>query len=233
MLYAVNVPRAWIGTGSMCDPYMPLEKSELMTRQSLKLVDRYNFGITLITKSDLVLRDIDILKSINSKTKCVVQMTLTTYDEDICHILEPNVCTTTRRIETLKILNEEGIPTIVWLSPILPFINDTEENLRGILDACFRVGVKGIICFGMGVTLRLGDREYFYNKLDEHFPSMKERYIKSFGNSYQCNSPNNEILMEIFRNECHVHNVLYTPKANFEFLNLFEDKQAGEQLNLF
>ena len=137
--------RCMIGTGSMCDPYLPFEKSERLTRRCLELIDQYGFGFSVITKSDLVLRDLDLLKRINEKTKCVVQMTLTTFDEDLCRILEPNVCTTARRAEVLNILRDEGIPTVVWLCPILPFINDSEENLRGILSCCFEARVKGII----------------------------------------------------------------------------------------
>ncbi len=225
--------RCMISTGSMCDPYLPLEKEERLTRRCLTLIDRYEFGFSVITKSDLILRDLDLLGSINEKTKCVVQMTLTTMDEALCRVLEPNVCTTARRAEVLNLLRDEGIPTVVWLCPILPFINDTEENLRGILDYCFAAKVKGIICFGMGVTLREGDREYFYNKLDEHFPGLKERYIDAFGNRYSCNSPTHGALMKIFRAQCKEHGVLHSPDAVFAYLSEFEDKKAGEQMTLF
>lgn len=151
-----------LSTGSMTDPYIPLEDEIGNVRKALQLAERYGFGFTLITKSARVLRDLDLLKSINEKTKCVVQMTLTTYDEALCRKLEPNVSTTRERFEALLRLREAGIPTVVWLCPILPFINDTEENLRGVLDYCVRAGVYGIICFGMGLTLREGNREYFY-----------------------------------------------------------------------
>ena len=123
-----------VGMGSMSDPYMHCEKELLHTRKCLEIVDRYGFGFTLITKSDLVLRDLDLIKSINSKSKAVVQMTLTTFDEKLCRILEPNVATTKQRFSALMKLKEADIPTVVWLTPILPFINDTEDNLRGILD---------------------------------------------------------------------------------------------------
>lgn len=225
--------RCMIGTGSMCDPYLPIERKEQLTRRCLKLIDRYGFGFTLITKSDLVLRDLDLLKRINKKAKCVVQMTLTTFDEDLCRILEPNVCSTARRVEVLKTLRDADIPTVVWLSPILPFLNDTEENLRGILNCCFEAQVKGILCFGVGVTLRDGDREYFYKKLEEHFPGMKQRYVQAFGNSYQCNSPNHAELIKLVHAECKKHGVLHSPDVVFQYLNAFEDKQLGEQLSFF
>ena len=150
--------KCMLGTGSMTDPYIPLETELQNVRKALLLAEQYGFGFTLITKSSRVLRDIDLLKRINEKTKCVIQMTLTTFDENLCQKLEPNVSTTKERFETLKQLNEAGIPTVVWLCPILPFINDTEENIRGILQYCIEAKVFGIICFGMGLTLREGSR---------------------------------------------------------------------------
>lgn len=225
--------RMMVGMGSMSDPYMHCEKQLQHTRKCMEIIDRYGYGFTLITKSDLVLRDLDLIKSINSRTKAVVQMTLTTFDEDLCRILEPNVTTTKQRFEVLMKLKEEGIPTVVWLTPILPFINDTEENLRGILDYCIQAGVKGIICFDMGLTLRRGNREYFYKKLDEHFPGMKERYISSFGSSYNCTSPDNRRLMKIFYQTCKEHNIMYNTDRIFDYLHTFEDKTENDQLTLF
>lgn len=222
-----------IGTGSMSDPYLPLEATEGLTRRCLELIDRYGFGVSLLTKSDLVLRDLDVLQSISRKTRAVVCTTLTTYDEALCRILEPNVCTTRRRYEVLKALHEAGVSTGVWLCPILPFLNDTEENLRGLLGYCFDAGVSMIMNFGMGVTLRDGDRQYFYGKLEEHFPGMKERYIRAFGNSYQCPSPNAPKLERIFREECRAHGVLCEPDECFAWLMKFEDQLSAEQLSLF
>lgn len=225
--------RCMIGTGSMCDPYMHCEEDLMLTRRCLEIINRYGFGATVITKSDRILRDIDLLKSINNRAKCVVQMTLTTYDEDLCKILEPNVCTTQKRIEVLKILRDNGIPSVVWLTPLLPFINDTEENLRNILKACFEVGVKGIICFGIGMTLRDGNREYFYNALDRHFPGMRQKYHKKFGYSYQIMSDNNTALMKIFYAECKAHNVMCHPDEVFAYLRAFPDQTIAEQLSMF
>jgi len=222
-----------VGMGSMSDPYMHCEKELQHTRKCLEIVNRYGFGFTLITKSDLVLRDLELIKSINEKSKAVVQMTLTTFDEDLCCILEPKVATTRQRFETLMKLKESGIPTVVWLTPILPFINDTEENLRGILDYCIQAGVKGIICFDMGLTLRSGNREYFYKKLDEHFPGMKQKYISAFGDSYYCTSPQNRQLMKIFRSVCKENGIMYDTDEIFEYLHTFEEKGLSEQLTLF
>ena len=225
--------RCMVGMGSMSDPYMHCEKQLMHTRKCLEIVDRYRYGFTLITKSDLVLRDLDLIKSINRKSKAVVQMTLTTFDENLCRILEPRVSTTKERFDALMKLKEEGIPTVVWLCPVLPFINDTEENLRGILDMCVKAGVKGIMCFGMGLTLREGNREYFYRKLDEYFPGMKEKYITTFGNSYQCNSPHNPQLMKIFYNVCRENGIMYNPDEIFAYLHTFMDKNRDNQLSLF
>ena len=189
--------KCMIGTGAMCDPYLHIEENLKLTRKCLELIDQYEYGVAVQTKSTRVLRDMDLLKSINDKTKAVVQMTMTTYDETLCKILEPNVSTTKERFETLLQFKEAGIPTVVWLTPILPLINDTEENIRGILEYCVEAGVKGIICFGMGVTLRDGNREYFYKALDKHFPGIKNKYIRTYGNAYDIPSPNNEKLLFI------------------------------------
>ena len=146
--------KCMIGTGSMCDPYLHCEKELQLTRRCLEIIDRHGFGVTVLTKSDLLLRDLDLLTHINETTRCVVQMTLTCYDDELSAKIEPNVCNTRRRIEVLETLRDKGIPTVVWLCPVLPFLTDTRENIEKILQECARVGVRGIICFGMGMTLR-------------------------------------------------------------------------------
>lgn len=224
--------KCMIGTGAMSDPYMPIEEKLGNMRKCLEVIERYGFGVTMITKSTKVLRDLDLLKKINEKSKCVVQMTLTTYDEDLCRIVEPNVETTYERFRALEILRDNGIPTVVWLCPILPFINDTEENIRGILDYCVRAKVKGIINFDMGVTLRDANREYFYKKLDEHFPGLKEKYIRMYGNSYQLSSPNSRQLNMIYKSECIKNGIMCDVNECFEYLNKYEDKYGGEQISL-
>lgn len=222
--------KCMIGTGAMCDPYLHIEENLKLTRKCLELIDQYEYGVAVQTKSTRVLRDMDLLKSINDKTKAVVQMTMTTYDETLCKILEPNVSTTKERFETLLQFKEAGIPTVVWLTPILPFINDTEENIRGILEYCVEAGVKGIICFGMGVTLRNGDREYFYKALDKHFPGIKNKYIRTYGNAYDIPSPNNEKLLEIFKEVCVKNGMIYQIKECFQYLHEFPQKY--EQMSL-
>ncbi|MDE7311642.1 MAG: radical SAM protein [Eubacterium sp.] len=225
--------KCMLATGSMTDPYLPAESEIGIVRNALELALQYGFGFTLQTKSDRVLRDLGLLKAIHEKTKCVVQMTLTTYDENLCRKLEPNVCTTKRRFEVLKQFQKEGIPTVVWLSPILPFINDTEENIRGILNYCKEAGVYGIICFGMGMTLREGSREYFYAQLDRLFPGMKERYQKAYGMQYVLSSPKNSRLMRLFEEFCEQSGIIHQQEQIFTYLQTFEKKCEYEQLCLF
>jgi len=225
--------RCMIGTGSMSDPYIPIAESLEITRACLKLIERYGFGLAIITKSSLILRDLDLLKSINRKAKCIVQMTLTTFDEGLCKIIEPNVSTTRERFETLKVFRENGIKTVVWLCPLLPFINDTVENLRGILDYCVEAEVHGILCFGMGMTLREGDREYFYKKLDEHFPGVRGKYEKRYGYSYSITSDNNRELMALFNYVCSKSNIVCDTDKLFEYLHTLDEKTENNQPELF
>ena len=223
--------KCMIGTGAMSDPYMHCEEELKLTRKCLEIISRYEFGLAIQTKSDRILRDIDLLEEINKKAKCVVQMTLTTYDDDLCKIVEPNVCSTKRRIEVLKKMKERGIPTVVWLTPILPFINDTEENISAILSECVRVGVKGIIDFGMGLTLRDGDREYYYASLDKYFPGLKEKYIKTYGNAYELPSPNAKKLLALFHETCKENNIMSNPNACFKYMSELPEKYS--QMSIF
>lgn len=225
--------KCMIGTGSMTDPYVPIESKLEFVRNSLKLIYRYGFGFTCITKSDLILRDLDLLKKINEKAKTVVQVTLTTADEDLCRKIEPNVCTTKRRVEVLKKLNEANIPTVVWLTPFLPYINDTEENINELLDYCIETNVKGIICFNIGLTLRDGNRQYFYRKLDESFPGLKNRYIEKYGSSYVLESENNKELMDLFYKRTAEKNILNKPDDVFSYLRDFPNKDKSRQSTLY
>ncbi|MBQ7588205.1 MAG: radical SAM protein [Lachnospiraceae bacterium] len=223
--------KGMIGTGAMSDPYMHIEKDLRLTEKCLEIILKYGFGVAIQTKSDLILRDIDLLDEINRSAKCVVQMTLTTYDDDLCQVLEPNVCNTKRRIEVLEEMRKRGIPAIVWITPVLPFINDTEENITSILNECVRAGVKGIIDFGMGLTLREGNREYYYAALDKHFPGMKERYIKQYGNSYELPSPNARNLTAIFKRICKENSIMSSPEECFRFMSDLPEKYR--QMSLF
>ena len=225
--------KCMIGTGSMSDPYLPLEIELGNVRKALHLIEQYGFGFTVITKSNRILRDLDLLQKINEKTKCVVQMTLTTYDEDLCRKIEPNVSTTKERFAVLKQLRDAGIPAVVWLTPILPFLNDTVDNISGILDLCIEAKVYGVICFGMGLTLREGNREYFYEQLDRLFPGLKEKYIRMYGNQYIVGSPENDRLMKLFTQKCSENGIVHNNEQIFQYLHTFEEKNPAEQLSLW
>ena len=178
-----------------------------------------------------MLRDLDLFESIHHRAKSVLQMTLTVADDELSRVLEPNVCPSSRRCEVLKAFQSRGIPGVVWLSPFLPFLTDTEENLRRLLDYCFSAGVKGIVCFGIGLTLRQGNREYFYQQLDRHFPGLSDEYRRTYGDAYVVNSPRNDELMRLFHAACEKHGVLHDPEACFRFIA--ELPEEGAQLSLF
>ena len=220
-----------IGTGSMSDPYMHCEAELGLTRRCLEILRDQGFGLAIQTKSDRILRDLDLLEEIHRRAKCVVQMTLTTWDEDLCRILEPRVCGTRRRLEVLQILRDRGIPTVVWLTPILPYLNDTPENVTAILRACAGAGVRGVVDFGMGLTLREGSREYYYAALDRHFPGLKERYVREYGSAYLLPSPRARELRALFQRICQETGMLSTPEACFAYMK--ELPEPYEQTSLF
>lgn len=225
--------KCMIGTGAMTDPYIPLERRLRYTRGAEELVYKYGFGMTVQTKSTDILRDLDIISSINEKTKFVVQTTLTTADDALCKKIEPNVSVTSERVSMINTLRARGIPTVVWLCPLLPFINDTTDNVTAIVEACAAAGVYGIINFGMGLTLRDGNREYFYSKLDELFPRLKEKYIRTFGNRYEAESPNAAKLTETFHALCDKYGIVRDNARIFGYLHEFPERKGYEQLKLF
>ncbi len=223
--------KCMIGTGAMCDPYLHLEESLHLTRDCLEVIERHGFGVAIQTKSARILRDLDLIDAINRKAKAVIQFTLTTADEDLCRIIEPRVSTTRERVEALKIFHDRGIPTVVWLTPLLPFINDTEDNLSELLEMCADSGVHGVITFGFGLTLRDGDREYFYRALDRHFPGLKRRYAETYGNAYELPSPNEKALNALLKDFCSSRGIICDTEQCFAYLHEFPEKQR--QISLF
>lgn len=220
-----------IGTGSMCDPYQPCERDLRITRRCLELIDRYGFGAAVLTKSDMILRDMDVLQSINQKAKAVVQTSLTIADEELSRKLEPGVCNSRRRYEVLKEFQRVGIPTVVWMTPILPFLTDTRENVDQILDWCIDADVKGIICWNLGMTLREGDREYYYRALNRYFPGLAQKYQAKYGNSYEVISDLSAEWMPVFHERCEKHGILHTPEDCFTYMQEMPDRY--EQMTLF
>ena len=220
-----------IGTGSMTDPYNHVEKEIEYTRKCLEVILKHHCGVAIQTKSDLILRDIDLINKINKNSKAVVEITLTTADDELCKRIEPNVCPTSKRVEVLKKCKELGIPTVVWLCPFLPFINDNEQNINVLMDICIENDVKGILFFGVGLTLREGNREYFYECLDKEFPGLKEKYIKQYGSKYEVSSNKNEVLSKIIIDRCREHNIMCDINQVFSYLRKYPDK--FEQISLF
>ena len=201
-----------IGTGSMSDPYNPFEREEKLTEKSLMLIDAYNFGITVITKSPLITRDIPLYKQISEHSPMLCKMTITTADDKLSRLVEPRVAVSSERFDALAKMSDTGLFTGITLMPVLPFIEDTEDNIRSIVRRAHECGVRCIYpAFGM--TLRAGNREYFYQKLDESFTGLKEKYIRYFGNRYECASLNAQKLWQVFTEECEKYHIIYDMKA--------------------
>ena len=222
-----------VATGSMSDPYQPIEETLCLTRQCLEVIERQGCGAVLLTKSARVLRDLPLLARLAKKTRCVVQMTVTTADDALAKKIEPNVSLPSERFSALRALRAAGIETGVWLCPVLPFLNDSKENLCAVLSGCFDAGVSSIVCFGMNVTLRDGSREFFYRRLNDAFPGLAARYERTFGRSYVCESERNAMLMRIFHRECENRGVLHDPDAIFAWLRRFPDPLDRAQTTLF
>lgn len=223
--------RAMISTGSMSDPYQPCEQTLRLNRQCLRIIEKYGFGAAVLTKSDRVLEDLPLLRRIHDGAKAVVQMSLTCADDSLSRLIEPCVCPTSRRAEVLLEMKRAGIPTVVWMTPILPFLTDTRENVNLILDMCFRAKVRGIVCFQMGLTLRNGSREYYYRQLNRLFPGLVARYERTFGLVQEVESLNSPELMSLFHERCAKEGVLHTPEDCFEFTGTLSSEH--QQLNMF
>ena len=221
-----------IGTGAMSDPYNPFEKEYMLTRGALKLIDKYRFGLSIVTKSSLITRDIDILQKIQKHSPVLVKLTITTADDNLCKKIETNVCPSSERFLAIKKLAENGIFAGVLLMPILPFINDTEENIKEIVRLSHENGAK-FIYGALGVTLRSNQRLWFYKKLDMFFPGIKENYIRAFGQDYECPSPKSQVLWKIFTSECDKYGILYKMDDIIKAYRKNYTHDTSEQLKLF
>ena len=218
-----------IGTGAMSDPYNPFEKEFKLTRGALELINRYRFGVSIATKSDLISRDIDILKAISVHSPVLIKITITTANDTLCKKIEPNVATSSERFATINKLSGKGIFAGILLMPVLPFIKDTVGNIRNIIKLAHENGAK-FIYPAFGVTLRQNQREWYYNKLDELFPSIKQKYITHYGNTYECHSPKAKELWEIFRNECDRVSILYKME---DIIKAYKEGYEDAQLSIF
>jgi DNA repair photolyase len=221
--------RGVIGTGAMSDPYNPLEKEYKLTRKALELINRYNFGVAIATKSDLVTRDIDLLKEIKMHSPVIVKITITTADDELCKKIEPQVALSSRRFEAINQLSKNGIFAGILLMPILPFIQDSDENILKIINLAAQNGAK-FIYPAFGVTLRQNQREYFYKSLDESFKGVKQKYINEYGFSYNCTSIRAKELWKLFKSECDRLGILYKMK---DIIKTYKETYGEEQLSLF
>lgn len=219
-----------VGIGAMSDTYNPMEIKYQQTRGALQLISKYGFGVSIDTKSDLILRDIDLLKEINSKNNVIIKFTITTPDDNLSKRIEPNVCVSSKRLDAIKILNDNGIFTGIMMNPVLPFITDKEGDIKKLVELASRSGVKFIHTY-MGMTLRENQRAYYFDKLDEKFPGLKEKYIKTYGDKYNCLTPNYKQLYKAFTAECDKYGILYKMK---DIIRAYKkDSTNDEQISLF
>lgn len=211
---ARKVRPAFISMGSMSDPYNPFEKELLLTRHALELIDAYDHGVAIATKSDLIVRDIDILSSIQRTAPVVCKLTITTVDDDLASRLEPGAPLPSARLTALERLSEAGLFTGVLLMPVLPFVEDSDENVLSVVEGAARAGARFVYA-ALGVTMRQGQREYFLDGLERMFPGkgLKERYLRQYGDRYQCAAPRAKKLWETFTTACQERGILYDMKS--------------------
>lgn len=218
-----------IGIGAMSDTYNPFEEKYKITRKALELIDYYEFGLSIETKSNLITRDIDIFKNINSKSNVILKFTITTADDNLCKIIEPYVCESSKRFRAMKELSDAGIFVGTLLTPILPFITDSEQNIKNVIKLSYENGAKFVFSIG-GVTLRDKQKEYFFKELDKKFPGLKKKYIENFGNSYIC-YPLNKKLEYMFKQECEKYGLLYKMK---DIINAYKkETNINKQMTIF
>ncbi|MDR1201748.1 MAG: radical SAM protein [Tannerellaceae bacterium] len=218
-----------IGIGAMSDTYNPFEKQYEITRKALALIQKYGFGVSVETKSSLMVRDIDLFAEINERQNVILKFTITTASDNLSRIIEPHACLSSERFKAMKQLSDKGLFTGVLLTPIIPFITDTEENIKQIVRLSYENGAKFVWSMG-GVTLRANQRIYFYDKLDRHFPGLKSRYVNTFANNYVCNSLNKNLVNTI-KVECNKYGLFYKMS---DIIKAYKQKNLHfEQLDLF
>ncbi len=219
-----------IGIGSMSDTYNPLEEIYEITRGALRIISKYGFGVSIDTKSDLILRDLDLLKKINERNNVIVKFTITTPSDELSKIIEPNVCLSSKRLQVIKELSDNGIFVGIMMNPVLPFITDSEDDIRELVKLAYENGAKFIHTF-MGMTLRENQRDYYFEKLNQNFVGIKEKYFKYYANKYNCVVPNYKKLYKIFTDECNKYEILYNMN---DIINVYKKEiKDNEQISLF
>lgn len=218
-----------VGTGAMSDPYNPFEQQYMLTRGALEIIGRYGYGIGLLTKSDLAIRDIDLFVKIKEYSPSMLNFTITTHDDKLCKKIEPNVALSSRRFKALRQVAQAGIYTGILIGPILPFINDNVENIKLLTEEAAESGAKFVHPF-FGVTLRQNQRIYFYHQLDKIFPGIKQQYISTFGEKYECFSPNSKNLWKVFKNQCEKYGLAYKMS---DIISALKYPYVNRQISLF
>lgn len=219
-----------VGIGAMSDTYNPFEEKYEQTRGALKLISKYNYGVSIDTKSTLILRDLDLLKEINAKNNVIVKFTITTPHDALAKIIEPHVSPSSERLEAIRKLSANGIFTGIMLNPILPFITDNEEDIKTLVRLAHEAGAKFIHTY-LGMTLRENQRDYYYDKLDKYFPNLKEKYIKYYKERYNLLVPNSQKIYETFTKECEKYGILYRMS---DIIKAYKKEiKQNEQISLF
>ena len=218
-----------VGTGAMSDPYNPFEKEYELTRGALKLIKKYGFGVAIATKSHLIIRDIDILKEIAAQAPVIVKITVTAAEDALSRLVEPHVSLSSQRFEAIKKLSDAGIYVGVLMMPILPFIEDDEANIKGIIHKAHQSGAHFIFP-GFGVTLRQNQRDYFLEQLDLKFPGFRVKYEKTYGYAYSCSSPNAKRLWQMLKAECELLGMVYRME---DIIKGYKKPQEPMQLSFF
>ncbi len=219
-----------VSFGSLSDPYNPLEEKLELTRNALKLISKYGFGVSIDTKSDLILRDIDLLKEIEQRNSVIIKISITTFDDALARKIEPNVISSSRRFEVVEELARNGLYVGILMTPVLPFLTDTEENVLNMISKSKNAGAK-FIYTRMGMTLKTNQRDYYYNALDILYPGLKEDYIAVYGNRHICNTLQYRHLMELFLKRCSEAHLL--TDMDMIIADYKKEIPQNEQMSLF
>lgn len=224
-----KVKPAFIAMGSMSDPYNPLEKELELTRKALMLIHAYECGVAVCTKSDLISRDADLYADIQARAPVICKLTVTTADDALAAKLEPGAPSPTRRLRALESLSQRGIFAGVVLMPVLPFLEDSVENVLGVVDAAANAGAR-FVYPAFGMTLRDRQREYYYQRLVQQFPGVKEQYQKQYGDRYWCTSPRAKELWTAFSRRCQERKLLYEMR---HIVSAVKQPYGDQQLTFF
>lgn len=220
-----------VGTGAMSDPYNPFEAHQCLTRQALELINTFGFGASVATKSPLLVRDADILKEIAGHSPVICKMTVTTADDKLSKIIEPGAAVSSKRFEAIAELSAQGLFAGILLMPVLPFLEDSVDNIKAIISETAKAG-GSFIYPAFGVTLRDNQRVWYFDQLNKRFPGegLVQKYIESYGNNYNCTSANARELWQVFTKECELHNIKYRMK---DIIAAYKKPYQTTQLSLF